>query len=87
MIKELKYFFFVIVVFLFFFLTSKYYFSNENIKKSYRSYKNLDTKIYKYDDKLIVLKNDTENIIEYADKNLMKKKKKYFFWDLLNKND
>tara|TARA_Y100000590_G_scaffold429385_1_gene541908 strand:+ start:1515 stop:1778 length:264 start_codon:yes stop_codon:yes gene_type:complete len=87
MIKELKYFFFVIVVFLFFFLTSKYYFSNENIKKSYRSYKNLDTKISKYDDKLIVLKNDTGNIIEYADKNLMKKKKKYFFWDLLNKND
>ena len=87
MIKELKYFFFVIVVFLFFFLTSKYYFSNENIKKSYRSYKNLYTKISKYYDKLIVLKNDTENIIEYADKNLMKKKKKYFFWDLLNKND
>ena len=79
MIKELKYFFFVIVVFLFFFLTSKYYFSNENIKKSYRSYKNLDTKISKYDDKLIVLKNDTGNIIEYADKNLMKKKRNIFF--------
>ncbi len=87
MIKELKYFFFILVVFLFFFLTIRFYFSNENIKKSYRSYKNLDTKISKYDDKLIVLKNDTGNIIEYADKNLMKKKKKYFFWDLLNKND
>ena len=32
-------------------------------KDIYLLYKNLDTKISKYDDKLIVLKNDTENII------------------------
>ena len=87
MIKELKYFFFIIIVFLFFFLTIKYYFSNENIKNSYRSLERFDTKISKYEDKLIILKNDTENIIEYADKDSIKKKKKYFFWNLLNKND
>ena len=46
-----------------------------------------NTKISKYEDKLIILKNDTENIIEYADKDSIKKKKKYFFWNLLNKND
>ena len=87
MIKELKYFFFIIIIFLFFFLISKYYFSNENVKNSYRSLESFDTKISKYSDKLIILKNDTENIIEYADKDSIKKKKKFFFWDLLNKND
>ena len=66
MIKELKYFFFVIVVFLFFFLTSKYYFSNENIKKSYRSYKNLDTKISKYDDKLIEIISGNDQIFVFS---------------------
>ena len=87
MIKELKYFFFIIIIFLFFFLTIKYYFSNENIKNSYRSIKNFDTKIFNYESKLIILKNDTNNIIDYAEKNLIKKKKRYFFWNLLNKND
>ena len=87
MIKELKYFFFIIIIFLFFFLISKYYFSNENVKNSFRSLESFDTKISKYSDKLIILKNDTENIIEYADKDSIKKKKKYFFWNLLNKND
>ena len=87
MIKELKYFFFIIIIFLFFFLTSKYYFSNENIKNSYICLESFDTKISKYSDKLIILKNDTENIIEYVDKDSIKKKKKLFFWDLLNKND
>ena len=79
MIKELKYFFFIIIIFLFFFLTSKYYFSNENIKNSYRSLESFDTKISKYSDKLIILKNDTENIIEYADKDSIKKKRNSFF--------
>ena len=34
-----------------------------------------------------LLKNDTDNIIEYTDdvKNYKKEKKSYKFWDLLNK--
>ena len=87
MIKELKYVSFVLVIFFFYFFSTKYYFSNENIKNSYRSLESFDTKISKYSDKLIILKNDAENIIEYADKDSIKKKKKFFFWDLLNKND
>ena len=87
MIKELKYFFFVAIIFLFFFLTLKYYFSNENIKKSYRSINSIDSKISDIEGDLLILKKNTDNIIEFVDKNSIKKKKKYFFLDLLNKND
>ncbi len=86
MVKELKYFFFVISIFCFLFFTIKYYFSNENIKRSFRSMNNIDTLINKYEKDLIVLSNNTENIIEYTDQPNMKKKK-YYFWDLLKKND
>jgi SMC interacting uncharacterized protein involved in chromosome segregation len=68
---------------LFLFFTGKYYFSNENIKKSYRSYKNIDEKIKVYSKNLPLLKNDTENIIEYVKQTDKKKKKKFNFWKLL----
>ena len=37
-----------------------------------------------YNDDLIILESDTENIIEYVENNLNKNKKKYKFWELLN---
>ena len=48
MLKEIKYLFFIVIIILFLFFTGKYYFSNENIKNSYRSYKNIDQKIKDY---------------------------------------
>jgi len=86
MIKELKYFIFLIVVISFIFFTTKYYFSDKNIKNSFRSLNNIDIKINKHEKNLIILKNDTQNIIEYVDKQ-NKKKKKYYFLDLLNLDD
>ena len=83
MLKEIKYLIFVAIIILFLFFTGKYYFSNENIKKSYRSYKNIDEKIKVYSKNLPLLKNDTENIIEYAKQTDKKKKKKFNFWKLL----
>ena len=83
MIKELKYIFYLLVIFFFIFFTGKYYFSNENIKNSYRSYKNIDQKIKDYSKNLPLLKNDTENIIEYVKQTDKKKKKKFNFWKLL----
>ena len=68
---------------LFLFFTGKYYFSNDNIKNSYRSYKNIDQKIKDYSKNLPLLKNDTENIIEYVKQTDKKKKKKFNFWKLL----
>ncbi|MDB3987125.1 hypothetical protein N8210_00295 [Pelagibacteraceae bacterium] len=83
MLKEIKYLIFVAIIILFLFFTGKYYFSNENIKKSYRSYKNIDEKIKVYSKNLPLLKNDTENIIEYVKQTDKKKKKKFNFWKLL----
>ena len=83
MLKEIKYLIFIIIIALFIFFTGKYYFSNENVKNSYRSYKNIDQKIKDYSKNLPLLKNDTENIIEYVKQTDKKKKKKFNFWKLL----
>ena len=83
MLKEIKYLIFIIIIGLFLFFTGKYYFSDENIKKSYRSYKNIDEKIKVYSKDLPILENDTQNIIEYVKQTNKKKKKKFNFWKLL----
>ena len=84
MIKELKYLFFLIIIFFFIFFTARYYFSDENIKKSYRSLSSIDEKINVIEKDLIFLKNDTENIIDYNFTNLEKNNiKKRYFWELL----
>ena len=83
MLKEIKYLFFIVIIILFLFFTGKYYFSDENIKNSYRSYKNIDEKVKIYSKNLPLLKNDTENIIEYVKQTDKKKKKKFNFWKLL----
>tara|TARA_B100000965_G_scaffold265231_1_gene224024 strand:+ start:797 stop:1060 length:264 start_codon:yes stop_codon:yes gene_type:complete len=87
MIKELKYLFFIITIFLFIFFTLKYYFSNENKKKSFRSFKQNNDKVIDYSEKLILLKNDTNNIIEYNERKIDKNKKNYNFWKLINNNE
>ena len=83
MLKEIKYLIFIVVIALFIFLTVRYYFSDENKKKSYRSYKNNDEKIKLYSKNLPVLENDTQNVIEYVNQTNKKKKKKFNFWKLL----
>ncbi len=87
MIKEIKYFIFLLTILIFFFFTLKYYFSDEHKKKSYKSLNNLEKKIKLFSQKLPTLKDDTQNIIEYVKDNQNKKKKKYHFWELLDKND
>ena len=83
MLKEIKYLIFIVIILLFLFFTGKYYFSDENIKKSYRSQKNIDETIKNYAKNLPILKNDTNNIIEYVKQSDKKKKKKFNFWKLL----
>jgi hypothetical protein len=83
MLKEIKYLIFIIAIALFIFLNVKYYFSDENKKRSYRSYNNNDEKIRLYSKDLPVLENDTQNIIEYVNQTDKKKKKKFNFWKLL----
>ena len=83
MLKEIKYLIFIIVIAMFIILTGKYYFSDENKKNSYRSYKNNDEKVKIYSKNLPILENDTKNTIEYAKQINKKKKKKFNFWKLL----
>ena len=54
----------------------KYYFSNDNKKRFYRSHKQIDKKIIDYSQNLVLLNNDTINIIEYVEKTIDKNKKK-----------
>ena len=83
MLKEIKYLIFIVFISLFLFFTGRYYFSDENIKKSYRSYKNIDEKIKIYSKELPILENNTQNVIEYVKQTNKKKKKKFNFWKLL----
>ena len=87
MLKELKYLLFLIVISLFIFLSLKYYFSDDNKKNSYRSYKQVDEKITNYSQNILLLKSDTVDIVEYVEKNIDKNKKNYNFWKLINNNE
>ena len=84
MIKELKYVFYVAVILIFIFLIFKYYFSDDHKKKFFRSLNNIDNKILNYSNDLIILNNDTSNVVEYVEYQKNINKKKYHFWKLLN---
>ena len=83
MFKEFKYLLFLIVIFIFIFFTVRYYFSDENKKKSYRSFNQIDKKLEISTKDLIILKSDTENIIDFVEYKNNKKTEKYSFWELL----
>jgi hypothetical protein len=83
MLKELRYLFYILIVFLFSFLNLKFYFSDTNKKNSYRSLKEIDDKISTYSQKLNLLKNDTDNVVEYVEKSIDKNKKNFNFWKLI----
>ena len=85
--KELKYLLYISTIFGFFIFVGNYYFSDENIKKSYKSTKLYDNEIIEYSSNLHILKSDTEDIIEYVENTLNKDEKKYKFWELLINNE
>ena len=87
MLKELKYLLYLFVIILFFFLSLKYYFSDNNKKNSYRSLKKVDDKIINYSKNIILLKSDTLDIVEYAEKTIDKNKKKYNFLELIDNSE
>ena len=76
-------YFLIILVFLIFIFIS--YFSDENVKKILKNRHNTSTSINNVMNNLPILKNNTNNIIEYnhesSDDNKVKKR---FFWNLLN---
>ena len=87
MFKELKYVFYLLIIFFFIFFVSRFYFSDENKKNSYRSISQLDQKIKESENDLILLENNTENIIEFVEYKNNNKIKKFSFGDLIYKNE
>ena len=88
MIKELKIVFFIFVIFFFLIFTGRFYFSDENKKNTFRSINNINSKINTFSKNLIVLKNDTNDVIIYLnDLEDFKNKRKKRFWEKLISNN
>ncbi len=83
MIRELKYVFYIVTIFFFIFFVTRYYFSDEYVKKSYRSLNLIDEKINTFSGTLTILENDTSDIIKYVENENNQGKKNYYFWNLL----
>ena len=87
MLKKIKYIFYLASFFIFIILTTKFYFSDQNIRKTNKSRSFYSAELNNNTQNLPLLKNDTNNIIEYINdvEVYKKKKKKYTFWDLIGK--
>ena len=87
MLKKIKNIFYLASFFIFIILTTKFYFSDKNIKETNKSRSFYSAKLNNNTQNLPLLKNDTNNIIEYINdvEIYKKKKKKYTFWDLIDK--
>ena len=87
MLKKLKNIFYLGSFFIFIVLTTRFYFSDQNIRETNKSRSFYSVQLNNNTQNLPLLKNDTNNIIEYIDdiEVYKKKKKKYTFWDLIKK--
>jgi len=88
MLKKIKKIFYLVSFPIFIILITKFYFSDKNIKQINKSRSAYSVKVNNDNTQnLPLLKNDTNNIIEFIDDIdvYKKKKKKYIFWDLINK--
>ena len=77
--------FFLILIIIFFGSTYKYYSSNKNIKNKEFNRNNIDQILNDKISNLPILKNDTDNVIEFNDgfSNEIKNDKPRSFWNLL----
>ena len=77
--------FFLILVIMFFGTTYKFYSSNKNIKDKEFNRNNIDQILNDKISNLPILKNDTNNVIEFNDgfSNEIKNDKPRSFWNLL----
>tara|TARA_Y100001970_G_C13715300_1_gene593970 strand:- start:171 stop:434 length:264 start_codon:yes stop_codon:yes gene_type:complete len=87
MYKKLRNIFFLFIIGAFFVSITNYYFSDLNIQKTRKNRSFFLENIKEKYKNLPLLKNDTENIIEYTnDVEMYKKNKKYnLFWKLIGK--
>ena len=87
MLRKLKNIFYLGSFFIFIVLITRFYFSDQNIRETNKSRSFYSVELNRNTQNLPLLKNDTNNIIEYIDdiEVYKKKKKKYTFWDLIGK--
>ena len=87
MLKKIINIFYLASFLIFIILTVRFYFSDQNIRETNKSRSFYSVKINNNTQNLPLLKNDTNNIIEYInDVEVYKKnKKKFTFWDLIEK--
>ena len=87
MLKKIKSIFYLASFRIFIILITRFYFSDQNIKDTNKSRSLYYVRLNNNTQNLPLLKNDTNNIIEYInDVEVYKKnKKKYTFWDLIGK--
>ena len=88
MLKEVKYVVYLLTIFFFIFFVIKFYLSENNIKRSNKvilqHQKELDNKF----SDLPIIKDDTNDIIEYTNEiEDFKNKKQRKFWDLFKTNE
>ena len=76
---------FIILIIIFFGSTYKYYSSNKNIKNKDFNRNNINQLLNEKISNLPILKNDTDNVIEFNDgfSNEIKNDKPRSFWNLL----
>ena len=88
MLKEVKYAVYLFTIFFFIFFVIKFYISENNIKRTNRIILQYQNKLDKKFNNLPIIKNDTNDIIEYTDEiEKFKNKKQRKFWDLLKTNE
>ena len=88
MIKEVKYVFYFFTIFFFIFFVIKFYLSENNIKRSNRIIFQYQNELDKKFNNLPIIKNDTNDIIEYTNEiEIFKNKKQRKFWKLLKTNE
>ena len=88
MLKEVKYVFYLLTIFFSIFFVIKFYLSENNVKRSNNIILQYQNELDKKFNNLPIIKNDTDDIIEYTNEiEEFKNKKQRKFWDLLKSSE
>ena len=88
MLKEVRYVVYLLTIFFFIFFVIKFYLSENNIKWNNKVILQYNNELDKKFNNLPIIKNDTDNIIEYTNEiEEFKNKKQRKFWDLLKTSE
>ena len=88
MLKEIKYVVYLLTIFFSIFFVVKFYLSENNIKLSNKVMLQYQNELDKKFNNLPIIKDDTNDIIEYTNEiEEFKNKKQRKFWDLLKTNE